>query len=89
MCCPYTPYDDPGRDRLQFDVTFLPPLELLIKDNRALDTRTNTANLARLFEPIIEEHAHLWRVAESPWAPCRDTPWDDPHPRDQVVESRS
>ena len=79
----------PGRDRLQFDVTFLPPLELLIKDNRALDTRTNTANLARLFEPIIEEHAHLWRVAESPWAPCRDTPWDDPHPRDQVVESRS
>ena len=72
----------PGRDRLQFDVTFLPPLELLIVDNRALDTRTNTANLARLFEPIIEQHAHLWRVTESPWAPCRDTPWHDPHPRE-------
>ena len=79
----------PGRDRLQFDVTFLPPLELLLKGNRALDTRTNTANLARLFEPIIEEHAHLWRVAESPWAPCRDTPWDDLHPRDQVAQARS
>ena len=72
----------PGSDRLQFDVTFLPPLDLLLTGNRALDTRTNIANLARLFEPIIEEHAHLWRVAESPWAPCRDTPWDDPHPRD-------
>ena len=76
----------PGPDRLQFDVTFLPPLELLLKGNRALDTRTNTANLARLFEPIIERHAHLWRVPESPWAPCRDTPWDDPHPRDQLGE---
>ena len=72
----------PGPDRLQFDVTFLPPLELLLKGNRALDTRTNTANLARLFEPIIEKHGHLWRVDESPWAPCRDTPWDDLHPRD-------
>ncbi len=71
----------PGSDRLQFDVTFLPPLELLLKGNRALDTRTNIAGLARLFEPIIAEHAHLWRVTESPWAPCRDTPWDDPHPR--------
>ena len=79
----------PGRDRLQFDVTFLPPLDLLIKGNRALDTRTNTANLARSFEPIIEKHAHLWRVAESPWAPCRDTPWDDPHPRDHLAEARS
>ncbi len=79
----------PGRDRLQFDVTFLPPLELLLKGNQALDTRTNTANLARLFEPIIEEHAHLWRVAESPWAPCRDTPWDDLHPRDQVAQAHS
>lgn len=73
-----------GRDRLQFDVTFLPPLDLLIKGNRALDTRTNTANLARLFEPIIEQHANLWRVSESPWAPCRDTPWDDPHPRERT-----
>lgn len=73
----------PGPDRLQFDVTFLPPLELLLKGNRALDTRTNIANLARTFEPIIAEHAHRWRVPESPWAPCRDTPWDDPHPRDQ------
>lgn len=72
-----------GPDRLQFDVTFLPPLELLLKGNRALDTRTNIANLARIFEPIIAQHAHLWRVPESPWAPCRDTPWDDPHPRDQ------
>ena len=71
----------PGSDRLQFDVTFMRPLDLLLKDNRALDTRTNVAGLARLFEPIIAEHAHLWRVAESPWAPCRDTPWDDPHPR--------
>ena len=79
----------PGRDRLQFDVTFLPPLELLLTGNRALDTRTNTANLARLFEPIIETHAHLWRVAESPWAPCRDTPWDDPHPRDQTTQAKS
>ena len=78
-----------GRDRLQFDVTFLRPLDLLIKGNRALDTRTNTANLARLFEPIIERHAHLWRIAESPWAPCRDTPWDDPHPRDHLAEARS
>ncbi len=76
----------PGPDRLQFDVRFMPPLELLLKGNRALDTRTNIANLARLFEPIIEEHAHLWRVPESPWAPCRDTPWDDPHPRDQPVK---
>ena len=76
----------PGPDRLQFDVTFLPPLELLLKGNRALDTRTNTANLARLYEPIIEQHAHLWRVVESPWAPCRDTPWDDPHPRDHLAE---
>ncbi len=73
----------PGPDRLQFDVTFLPPLELLLKGNRALDTRTNIANLARIFEPIIAQYAHLWRVPESPWAPCRDTPWDDPHPRDQ------
>ncbi len=78
-----------GSDRLQFDVTFLPPLDLLLKGNRALDTRTNTANLARLFEPIIEQHAHLWRVAESPWAPCRDTPWDDPHPREQQAEAHS
>ncbi len=74
----------PGPDRLQFDVTFLPTLDLLLKGNRALDTRTNTANLARLFEPIIEQHAHLWRVVESPWGPCRDTPWDDPHPRDHA-----
>lgn len=79
----------PGRDRLQFDVTFLPPLELLLKGNRALDTRTNTANLARLFEPIIEQHAHFWRVPESPWAPCRDTPWDDPHPREHQAEVQS
>lgn len=78
-----------GPDRLQFDVTFLPPLELLVKGNRALDTRTNTANLARLFEPIIEQHAHLWRVPESPWAPCRDTPWDDPHPREHQAEVQS
>ena len=78
-----------GSDRLQFDVTFLPPLELLLKGNRALDTRTNTANLARLFEPIIEQHAHLWRVAESPWAPCRDTPWDDPHPREHLAKAQS
>ncbi len=76
-----------GPDRLQFDVTFLPPLELLLKGNRALDTRTNIANVARLFEPIIAEHAHLWRVAESPWAPCRDTPWDDPHPREHTAEA--
>ncbi|MDE2988778.1 MAG: lysophospholipid acyltransferase family protein [Chloroflexota bacterium] len=79
----------PGPDRLQFNVTFLPPLDLLLKGNRALDTRTNTANLARLFEPIIEEHAHFWRVPESPWAPCRDTPWDDLHPRDQPAEVRT
>ena len=78
-----------GSDRLQFDVTFLPPMELLITGNRALDTRTNTANLARLFEPIIEQHAHLWRVPESPWAPCRDTPWDDPHPRENQAEVQS
>lgn len=77
----------PGPDRLQFDVTFLPPLELLLKGNRALDTRTNIAGLARIFEPIIAEHAHLWRVAESPWAPCRDTPWDDPHPREHPAEA--
>ena len=79
----------PGPDRLQFDVTFLPPLELLIKGNRALDARTNIANLARLFEPIIDEHAHLWRVPESPWAPCRDTPWDDPHPREASAAAES
>ncbi|MCY3557279.1 MAG: lysophospholipid acyltransferase family protein [Chloroflexi bacterium] len=78
----------PGPDRLQFDVTFMPPLDLLLKGNRALDTRTNIAGLARLFEPIIAEHAHLWRVAESPWAPCRDTPWDDPHPREHPAEAR-
>lgn len=71
-----------GSDRLQFDVTFMPPLDLLLVDNRALDTRTNTANLARLFEPIIADHSNQWRVLESPWAPCRDTPWDDPHPRE-------
>ena len=75
----------PGRDRLQFDVTFLPPQELLLTGNRALDTRTNTANLARSFEPIIAQHAQLWRVPESPWAPCRDTPWDDPHPRETTT----
>ena len=79
----------PGPDWLQFNVTFLPPLELLLTGNRALDTRTNTANLARLFEPIIAEHAHFWRVSESPWAPCRDTPWDDPHPRDQPAEVKT
>ena len=73
-----------GPDRLQFDVTFLSPLELLIVGNRALDARTNTANLVRLFEPIIAAHAGQWRVPESPWAPCRDTPWDDPHPRDAM-----
>ena len=72
----------PGSDRLQFDVVFMPPLELLLKGNRALDTRTNIASLVRRFEPIIAEHAHLWRMPESPWSPCRDTPWDDPHPRD-------
>ncbi len=79
----------PGPDRLQFDVTFLPPLDLLLSGNRALDTRTNTADLARLFEPIIAEHAQLWRVAESPWAPCRDTPWDDPHPRESTTSARA
>lgn len=79
----------PGPDRLQFDITFLPPMELLIKGNRALDTRTNTANLARLFEPIIKQHAQLWRVPESPWAPCRDTPWDDPHPREHQAGVRT
>lgn len=70
-----------GADRLQFDVTFLPPLDLLVSGNRALDARTNIADLARLFEPIIAAHSDQWRVAESPWAPCHDTPWDDPHPR--------
>ncbi len=82
----------PGPDRLQFDVVFMPPLELLLKGNRALDTRTNIAGLVRRFEPIIAEHAHLWRMPESPWSPCRDTPWDDPHPRDaphDVPESGS
>ena len=73
------------RDRLRFRVEFLPPLELLITGNRALDTRTNIANLASLFEPIIAEHCDQWRVAESPWAPCRDTPWDDPRPRQRSV----
>ena len=77
----------PGPDRLQFDVSFLPPLDLLIKGNRALDTRTNIAGLARLFEPILERHADQWRVAESPWAPCHDTPWNDPHPRDPSAAS--
>ena len=73
------------RDRLRFRIEFLPPLELLITGNRALDTRTNIANLASLFEPIIAEHCDQWRVAESPWAPCRDTPWDDPRPRQRSV----
>lgn len=77
----------PGSDRLQFEVTFLPPLQLLLTGNRALDTRTNTADLARLFEPIIADHCDQWRVAESPWAPCRDTPWDDPHPRESAESS--
>ena len=72
-------------DRLRFRVEFLPPLELLITGNRALDARTNIANLASLFEPIIAEHCDQWRVAESPWAPCRDTPWDDPRPRQRSV----
>ncbi len=75
----------PGSDRLQFDVVFMPPLELLLTGNRALDARTNIANLARRFEPVIAEYAHLWRVPESPWSPCRDTPWADPHPRDPPV----
>ena len=69
------------RDRLRFRVEFLSPLDLLTTGNRALDTRTNIANLAALFEPIISEHCEQWRVAESPWAPCRDTPWHDPRPR--------
>lgn len=75
--------DEP--DRLRFRVEFLPPLDLLITGNRALDARTNIANLASLFEPIIAEHCNQWRVAESPWAPCRDTPWDDPRPRQRSV----
>lgn len=73
------------RDRLRFRVEFLPPLDLLITGNRALDTRTNIANLASLFEPIISAHCDQWRVAESPWAPCRDTPWHDPRPRQHSV----
>ncbi len=73
------------RDRLRFRVEFLPPLALLLSGNRALDTRTNIANLATLFEPIIAEHCAQWRVAESPWAPCRDTPWDDPRPRQRSL----
>lgn len=63
---------------LRFEVECLPPLELLLTGNRALDVRTGLADLAALFEPILYEHCEQWRMFESPWAPCRDTPWDDP-----------
>ena len=63
---------------LRFEVECLPPMELLLSGNRALDVRTGLADLAALFEPILYEHCEQWRMFESPWAPCRDTPWDDP-----------
>ena len=81
------------RDRdhgaLRFRVEFLPPQEFLIVGNRALDVRTNLANLAALYEPIIAEHADQWRVFESPWAPCHDSPYDDPRPRAQHESARA
>ena len=63
---------------LHFEVECLPPMQLLLTGNRALDVRTGLADLAALFEPILHEHCEQWRMFESPWAPCHDTPWDDP-----------
>ncbi len=63
---------------LHFEVECLPPLQLLLTGNRALDVRTGLADLVALFEPILFEHCEQWRMFESPWAPCHDTPWDDP-----------
>ena len=63
---------------LHFEVECLPPMQLLLTGNRALDVRTGLADLVALFEPILSEHCEQWRIFESPWAPCRDTPWDDP-----------
>ena len=63
---------------LHFEVECLPPMQLLRSSNRALDVRTGLADLAALFEPILYQHCEQWRMFESPWAPCRDTPWNDP-----------
>ena len=63
---------------LHFEVECLPPMQLLLTGNRALDVRTGLADLVALFEPILHEHCEQWRMFESPWAPCHDTPWDDP-----------
>lgn len=65
-------------DGLHFEVECLPPMNLLLTGNRSLDVRTGLADLVALFEPILYEHCEQWRMFESPWAPCRDTPWDDP-----------
>ena len=63
---------------LHFEVECLRPMQLLLTGNRALDVRTGLADLVALFEPILYEHCEQWRVFESPWAPCHDSPWDDP-----------
>lgn len=63
---------------LHFEVECLPPLQLLRTSNRALDVRTGLADLVALFEPILWKHCEQWRMFESPWSPCRDTPWNDP-----------
>lgn len=76
-----------------FRVLFLPTDELLRSDNRALDLRANLASLIRRMEPIIAANVDQWRVFESPWKPCHDTPYVDPreprvNPRKPSVNPR-
>ena len=55
-----------------FRVTFLPPMSLSRSENRALDLRSNLADLMRTLEVPIRKHCDQWRMFESPWKPCRD-----------------
>ena len=82
---PLLPVSISRRRHFSFDVEIHDPLELIRTENRALDIRTGVADLARFFEPIIQERCEQWRMPESPWAPCRDAPPTAPQRPKSIV----
>jgi KDO2-lipid IV(A) lauroyltransferase len=52
-------------DRVQFKVTFLPPLQLARTGNRQADLATNMAMINAVFEPLIQAHLDQWYYANA------------------------
>jgi KDO2-lipid IV(A) lauroyltransferase len=52
-------------DRVQFKVTFLPPLQLARTGDRQADLVTNIARINAVFEPLIRQHLDQWYYANA------------------------